>query len=128
MAYHVSKSEFSRLVEQALSELPPQFQDFLDEVPVQIEDRPGRRLLQSLELDEDDLLLGLYQGPDLMVRSEVEGRGTPMPNHILIFQENIELASNSEQELIEQVRTTVLHELGHHFGMSEEDLDELGYG
>ena len=47
---------------------------------------------------------------------------------IYIFQEDVELVSESETDLIEQVRTTVLHELGHHFGMSEEDLDELGYG
>jgi predicted Zn-dependent protease with MMP-like domain len=63
-----------------------------------------------------------------MIRSEAEGRGTPMPNHILLFQEDIELVSDSEADLIREVRTTVLHEIGHHFGMDEEDLDELGYG
>ncbi|WP_428938252.1 metallopeptidase family protein [Fontivita pretiosa] len=128
MPYHVSKSEFARLVQQALSELPPQFARFLEEVPVEIRDRPSPKLLRKLGMDQDDLLLGLYQGPSLMDRSEIEGRGTPTLNHILIFQEDIELVSESEQDLIREIRTTVLHELGHHFGMTERDLDELGYG
>jgi predicted Zn-dependent protease with MMP-like domain len=128
MAYHVSKERFGRLVEEALEELPPQFAAFMEEVPVQIERRPSRKLLRSLGLDDDELLLGLYQGASLMDRAEAEGRGTPMPNHILIFQEDVELVSDTEADLIREVRTTVLHEIGHHFGMDEEDLDELGYG
>jgi predicted Zn-dependent protease with MMP-like domain len=128
MAYHVSKAQFAKLVERALAELPEPFRGFLEEVPVQIMDRPPRRLLRSLGLDDDELLLGLYQGADLMDRVSVEGRGTPSPNHILIFQEDIELVSDTEQDLVREVRTTVLHEIGHHFGMEEDDLDELGYG
>src|SRR5687768_3120388 len=128
MAYHVSKATFGRLVERALAELPPRFQEFLDEVPVQIETRPTRRMLRSLGLDDDELLFGLYQGADLMTRAETEGRGTPRPNHILVFQEDHELACDTEAELVHEIRTTVLHEIGHHFGMDEDDLDELGYG
>jgi predicted Zn-dependent protease with MMP-like domain len=128
MAYHVSKAEFASLVEKALSELPSPFAEFLEEVPVQIMDRPSRKLLRSLGMEADDLLLGLYQGADLADRVEAEGRGTPLPNHILIFQEDIEQVSESEADLVREVRTTVLHEIGHHFGMSEHDLDELGYG
>ena len=128
MPYHVSKSRFAELVEQALESLPAQFAEHLEEVPVQIDTRPSKKLLRSLGLQEDELLLGLYQGPSLMDRSEAEGRGTPMPNHILIFQEDIELVSDSEADLIRELRTTVLHEIGHHFGMDEEDLQRLGYG
>jgi predicted Zn-dependent protease with MMP-like domain len=51
-----------------------------------------------------------------------------LPDQILIFQEDCELVSDSEEQLIQEVRTTVLHELGHHFGLSEDDLDRLGYG
>ena len=128
MAYHVSKTEFSRLVEEALAELPPQFAQFLEEVPIQIETRPTRRMMRQLGLDEDELLFGLYQGASVMDRSEVEGRGTPMPNHILLFQEDHELVAENRAQLVEEVRKTVLHEIGHHFGMGEDDLDELGYG
>jgi predicted Zn-dependent protease with MMP-like domain len=128
MAYHVSKADFARYVEQALAELPEQFASALDVVPVQIEQRPSRRLLRSLGMHEDDLLLGLYQGANLIERVEREGFGSPTPNHILIFQEDIETVSDTQAELIREIRTTVLHELGHHFGMDEDDLDELGYG
>ncbi len=128
MPFHVSKTQFAKLVEQALLGLPEQFREFLEEVPVQIEPRPSPRLLHSLGLKDDELLLGLYQGANLMDRSESEGRGSPIPNHILIFQEDVELVSDSEADLIREVRTTVLHEIGHHFGMDEQDLDELGYG
>src|SRR5438046_428081 len=128
MAHQVSKDEFARIVEQALSGLPTQFQEFLEEVPVQIEMRPSKRMLRELGLGEDELLMGVYQGANLMNRSELEGRGTPRPNHILIFQEDHELICNSREDLVDEVRKTVLHEIGHHFGMSEVDLDDLGYG
>jgi predicted Zn-dependent protease with MMP-like domain len=128
MPFHVSKDRFARLVERALDELPPQFAAHLEEVPVQIERRPTRRLLKNLGMDDDELLLGVYQGASLLDRAESEGRGSPVPNHILIFQEDIELVSDSEADLVREVRTTVLHELGHHFGMDEDDLDALGYG
>ena len=128
MAYHVSKARFGELVERAIGELPERFREFLEEVPVQIEWRPSKRMLRSVGLDDDELLFGLYQGANLMDRAEVEGRGTPMPNHILIFQEDHELVAKNERELVEEVRKTVLHEIGHHFGMDEDDLDELGYG
>src|SRR5688572_26397404 len=128
MPCHVSKAEFARYVEQVLAELPEPFASALEEVPVQIEKRPSRRLLRSLGMDDDELLLGLYQGANLLNRVEVEGRGTPMPQHILIFQEDVELASDSKADLVREIRTTVLHELGHHFGMDEDDLDEVGYG
>ena len=126
MAHHVSKARFEQLVERALAELPPQFAEYLDEVPVEIRDRPTRRQLESVGLDEDHLLLGLYDGVPLTQRS-VEHSGI-RPPVIYIFREDIELASRDEADLVQQVRTTVLHEIGHHFGMDEDDLDELGYG
>ena len=83
-------------------------------------------MLRSLGLEGDELLLGLYHGRPRTERSVEDS--APLPDVIYIFQDDVELASDSETELIEQVRTTVLHELGHHFGMSEDDLDALGYG
>ena len=126
MPHHVSKAEFAALVERAVKGLPTQFADALNEVPIEIRDRPSRKLLRSLGMDDDELLLGMYHGLPRTERS-VEDSGR-LPDVIHIYQEDVELVSDSEAELIEQVRTTVLHELGHHFGMSEEDLDALGYG
>jgi predicted Zn-dependent protease with MMP-like domain len=126
MPHHVSKARFAELVEKAAAALPPQFADALQEVPIEIRERPSRSMLRSLGLEDDELLLGLYHGRPRTERS-VEDSGR-MSDVIYIFQEDVELVSESEADLIEQVRTTVLHELGHHFGMSEEDLDGLGYG
>jgi len=126
MGYRVSKARFGELVQEALAELPEQFAQFLEEVPVEVRDRPSPGQLRSLGIGHNGLLLGLYQGRPLTERS-VEDSGR-MPDVIYIFQESIEAVSRSEQELIEQVRKTVLHEIGHHFGLSEEDLEELGYG
>jgi predicted Zn-dependent protease with MMP-like domain len=124
--YHVSKPEFAALVERALAEVPPEFARILEEVPVEIRSRPTPEQLRTSNIPEGHLLLGLYRGRPRTIRS-VEDSGT-MPDVIYIFQEHIELACNTEPQLIEQVRKTVLHEIGHHFGMSERDLDELGYG
>ena len=126
MPHHVSKARFAELVDQAVRALPAQFAAALNEVPIEIRDRPSRRMLRSLGLEDDELLLGLYHGRPRTERSVEDS--APLPDVIYIFQDDVELASDSEPELIEQVRTTVLHELGHHFGMSEDDLDALGYG
>ena len=126
MPYHVSKAKFGDLVEQALAEVPEPFAQFLEEVPVEIRDRSTPAQRKAAGVGKNDLLLGLYRGIARTQRS-VEHSGQ-MPDVIYIFQEDIELASDSEEDLVEQVRVTVLHEIGHHFGMDEDDLDEVGYG
>jgi predicted Zn-dependent protease with MMP-like domain len=126
MAYHVSKDRFAELVERALAELPEPFAGYMEEIALEIKDRPSPKLLRELGFAEDELLLGLYQGRALTERS-VEDSGR-MPDVITIFQEDHEDVADSEEELVREVRTTVLHEIGHHFGMDEDDLDELGYG
>lgn len=126
MPYHVSKQRFAELVQEALGELPQPFAQHLEEVSVEIKDRPTPKQLKKQGLEKDDLLLGLYVGHPMTERS-VEFSGM-LPDAIYIFQEDVELASDSEKKLVEQVRVTVLHEIGHHFGMDENDLDELGYG
>jgi predicted Zn-dependent protease with MMP-like domain len=126
MPYHVSKARFAELVEKALAELPPQFAAALEEMTVQLKERPTRRQLRAAGLADDELLFGLYHGIARPDRS-VEHSGT-FPDVIYIFQEDHELVAADEAELVREVRATVLHELGHHFGMSEEDLDKLGYG
>jgi predicted Zn-dependent protease with MMP-like domain len=126
MPCHVSKAEFARYVEQALAELPEPFATHVEQITVEIVDRPTRKQLRSVGLKDDELLFGLYQGIGLPDRS-VEHSGV-MPDRILIFQEDHELACDNPRELVAEIRTTVLHEIGHHFGMDEDDLDEVGYG
>ena len=126
MPCHVSKAEFARYVEQALAELPEPFASHLEQITVEIKERPTRKQLRDVGLDTDELLYGLYQGVNLIDRS-VEHSGV-LPDRILIFQEDHELACDSPAELVEEIRRTVLHEIGHHFGMDEDDLDDVGYG
>lgn len=126
MAYHVSKARFAELVEDAIAELPEPFAGFLEEVPIEIRPRPSPKLLKEMGLEPDELLLGLYRGHPLTERS-VEDSGR-LPEVIYIFQEDVEEVSDSEGDLVREVRVTVLHEIGHHFGMDEDDLDRLGYG
>lgn len=122
----MSKSKFAALIEKALAELPEPFDRILEEVTVEIRDRPTRRELRRVGLDEDHLLLGLYVGRSLLDRSVMDS-GT-LPDVIYIFQKDLEEICETEPDLVREVRKTVLHEIGHHFGMNEEDLDELGYG
>lgn len=126
MAYHVSKQRFAKLVEEALTDLPGAFTEYLEEVVVEVRDRPSIKQLKEAGLGRDDLLLGLYVGRPLTERSVEQSGG--MPDVVYIFQEDIELVSETEEKLLDQIRTTVLHEIGHHFGMDEDDLDEVGFG
>lgn len=124
MAYRVSKTKFAELVQAALATLPEAFAKFLEEVPVEVEDEPGPRHLRASGV-RGGTLLGLYRGRPRTVRS-VEDSGT-LPDVIYIFQRPIESICNTEEELVRQVYITVLHEIGHHFGLSEQDLERLGY-
>ena len=126
MPCHVSKKEFEKLVEEAISEVPEPFAAFLDEVPVEIHTRPSAKLLRELGLENDELLMGLYRGHALTHRSVEDS--ARLPDVIYIFQEDHELVCDHRSQLVQEVRKTVLHEIGHHFGMSEEDLERLGYG
>lgn len=126
MAFHVSKAQFGRLVEEALAELPDEFAKFIEEVPIEVRDNPTPAQLRRVGVKRGRLLLGLYQGRPRTVRN-VEDSGA-LPDVIYIFQNPIESVCDDESQLIQQVRTTVLHEIGHHFGMDEDDLEDLGYG
>jgi predicted Zn-dependent protease with MMP-like domain len=125
MTYRVGKAQFSGMVERAISSLPAEFATVLEEVPIEIRDRPTAEQRRSVGLGDRGLLLGLYRGSPLTRRS-IEA--PPLPAVIYIFQEDIELASSGESDLAERVRKTVLHEIGHHFGFDEGDLKRLGYG
>ncbi len=126
MAFEVSRERFAELVERALADVPPAFAAYLEEITIEVRDRPTRKQLNSVGLREDELPFGLYHGIARDDRSVLHSG--VMPDVIYIFQEDHEDACDSETALVEQVRVTVLHEIGHHFGMDEDDLDALGYG
>ncbi|HET6616400.1 MAG TPA: metallopeptidase family protein [Gemmatimonadota bacterium] len=124
----LSPARFEILVARALDRLPPEFHAHMENVSVIIAEAPGRELLEALGMDPDDpedTLFGLYEGVPLTER----GYGDVLlPDSITIFRRPLLEWAESEQEIVDEVRITVLHEIGHFFGMDEDRLDELGYG
>jgi predicted Zn-dependent protease with MMP-like domain len=125
LAYRVSKQRFDELVEAALAEVPEPFATYLEEVVVDVRESPTPKQMKLVGTRRGSLLLGLYHGRPRTARSVEDSGG--MPDVIYVFQDSIEQVVESEDELVTEVRKTVLHEIGHHFGMEEGDLDELGY-
>jgi len=121
---HVSHAEFDRAVQAALDGIPPEFRRYLENVVVEVRPRPDPALLA--EYDETDDLLGLYVGVPLEEKGP-ERAGAPLPDRILIFRDNLCAICSSREELIHEIRVTLLHEIGHHFGLDEDRLAELGY-
>jgi len=122
---HVPREEFERLVFEAIDGLPKEFSEKLKDVVIAIEDNPSSQDIGERKLPPGMLLLGLYHGIPLTRKSPFAGM--TMPDQITIFQNPIERICQTPQEIITQVRRTVLHEIAHHFGISDKRLRELGY-
>ena len=122
---------FDQHLEEVLVKLPQSVHDLLTEVPLHVEDYPSQDVLSALGLPEDANLCGVYNGIPLDQRV-IDDRPA-LPDVVTIYREGIiRLAAShtdtlSSEELRRQIRITLLHELGHHHGMSESDLEELGY-
>ncbi len=120
----MQRRRFIRLVQQALADLPSPYCDWLENIDVVVERRPRIRQLREAGLGPDGELFGLYEGVPLIERTSEYGM--VLPDKISIFQEPLEREFEQDGELIDEVRRTVLHELAHHFGTSDEELERLG--
>lgn len=109
---------FRELVARALDDLPPTFRQHMDNVEVVVEDYPPVELKGRFK----GLLLGLYQGVPLPTRSNMAPH---LPDKISIYKRNIERICSTEEEIYSQVQATVMHEIGHHFGLSEKELKDV---
>ena len=114
---------FERLVHRALSAIPREFRAYLENVDVIVEDWPTTVQLTAHSLTEEDLLLGLYEGVPLTERHDYVG---VLPDRITIFQRSIEVICESDEQIVEEVRITLIHEVAHHFGIDDTRLHELG--
>ena len=112
----VTPERFGELVEAALDSIPPELGKLMQNVAVFVDDDspPGS-------------LYGLYHGVPLTDRGTSYGIGMTMPDKITIYRQTISAHSDREEQLVERGRTTVIHEVAHHFGISDERLDELGW-
>lgn len=120
----MQRGRFLKLVRRALADVPDPFATWLENVDVLVEKRPTRSQRQELSLEPDETLFGLYEGIPQTERDS--GYGMVLPDTITIFQEPLEQEFLDEAELVEEVRVTVLHELAHFFGMSDDELHRLG--
>lgn len=118
----VSRDRFESLVADALDEIPESLGNEMENVVVLVEDRPTAEQLDG----RPGTLLGLYEGTALTHRSPVSYAGA-MPDRITIFRGPICERAGDEDDLEELIMTTVRHEVAHHFGISDERLDELGW-
>lgn len=121
----ISEEHFAKLVEKALQEIPPGFRPYLEDIAIDIEPMPSKRDLEETGIEDPGELMGMYHGTPLTERS-VES-DLRLPDRISIYQRNIEAACETADEIIEEIHTTVLHEIGHHFGLDEDDLFEVGF-
>jgi predicted Zn-dependent protease with MMP-like domain len=112
---------FEKIVRQALDDLPERFKAALQNIEIVIEDRPEPELLDEMDAD---CLLGLYQGVPLTEREFGE---VLLPDKISIYKEEILDLGVTGKELVEEIRLTVLHEIGHYFGLEDEEMEEMGY-
>jgi predicted Zn-dependent protease with MMP-like domain len=122
----LTPNEIRKEVARVFDRLPRQFRKHLSNIEIVVEDRPERKLLLDEGLDpRRDTLYGLYQGVPLPDRSEFYP--PILPDKITIFSEPLLRDFSDPEELREQIRITVLHEIAHFFGMDEDDIEELGY-
>jgi len=124
MPYHVSRADFDRLVEKAVAVLPEEFKKYFTNITIMIEDYPSKE--DKRFTGSKGLLLGLFEGVPYTKKGGFFDIPYPLPDKIILFQKNIENLCSSEKELIEQITKTLIHEVGHYFGLSEKDLRKYG--
>jgi predicted Zn-dependent protease with MMP-like domain len=115
----VPPEEFAELVSRALDGLPDDFAEMLENVAVVVEEEPDPDDLEALGMEADEELFGLYQGVPLPERG---GSWSALPDRIAIYRGPILRQCRNRREVIHEVRDTVIHELGHYFGLEEEDM------
>ena len=119
----VELERFEELVRRALETLPDEIARRMDNVDIEVQEWPSAQQLVSARVGRGATLLGLYQGIPLTNRTS--GYNLVAPDRIIIFQGPIERIAHGEDDLVDRVREVVVHEVAHHFGISDERLDEI---
>lgn len=119
----MTEQEFEQVLIKALDQLPAEFMSALDNLTIEIRPRPSSSELAESCVEPGDTLFGLYVGVPLPDRTHFDTMN--LPDQILIFKEPHEQAFREEGEMVEQIRRTLLHEIGHYLGMDEDRLADL---
>ena len=119
----LSRKDFESLVQEALRGLPAQFRRRLQNVAVEIEEEPSNETLNSVGMadDEPDELLGLYVGRSIQEHSFFD-TGGELPDQVYLYRGPILRVCETKADVIREIQDTVVHEIGHHFGLSDEDM------
>lgn len=115
----LTRGEFARVVDEAIESLPKRFADLVENVIVAVEEEPSSEDLESADGDPEVELLGIYRGVALTERSY---DAPLLPDEIAVFRGPINRVTNSRKEAVEEVRETVMHELGHYFGLHDDEM------
>ncbi|HXI28245.1 MAG TPA: metallopeptidase family protein [Vicinamibacterales bacterium] len=119
----MDRRAFEQLVAEALQSIPRRFRKAMQNIAIVVEDEPAEDLLDEMEIEPPDTLLGLYQGTPLTERTS--SYGNVLPDRVLIFQGPHERTADDEDDLIVAIGETLIHEIGHYFGLSEEEIEEI---
>ena len=119
----MSRAEFERLVAEAITLIPPRFRREMQNLALVVEDEPSQQLLAEMEIEPPDSLYGLYQGTPLPERSWAFGNS--LPDRITIFQRPIEEDCDDDADIMAVIGETLIHEVGHYFGMSEDEIEAI---
>lgn len=123
----VSRRRFEELVSEALDAIPPELASLIDNCAVVVEEWASPEQMRDAEVPDGDVLYGIYEGIDLTSRSPLDYAGV-MPDRIVVFMGPHLEVCETEDDLAEEILTTVVHEVAHHFGIHDDRLHELGWG
>ncbi len=123
----MEREQFEHIVQQTFDRLPEQFREVIENVGVVVEDYPVEDLVQKLRLRTKHDLLGLYQGIPLPFRGSWYGTSPTVPDKISLYQKNIEALCSTNSEIVDKIYEVLVHEIGHYFGMNEEQIRAAGF-
>jgi len=123
--FELSDDEFAQVVTAAVESLPEEFKSKLDNVDVVAEDYPPRSIVKRMQ--PRGLILGLYQGIPSKHRGPHYGIRPVRPDKISLYKKNIEQICSTRKQVHARIRKTLLHEIGHHFSLSDPDLRNIGW-
>ncbi|MFQ3573762.1 MAG: metallopeptidase family protein [Thermodesulfovibrionales bacterium] len=121
MSYKISREHFIELAEKAFESIPHRFHKRFKNIAIVVKDYPGDEVEENIMGGKYDLL-GLFVGQTYENQNSFFAIPSPYPDTIYLYQRNIESICKSESDIIKEIRATLLHEIGHYFGLSEEDL------
>ena len=119
----MNRKRFEQLVAEAIELIPARFRREMQNIAVVVEDEPGAELLEVMEIEPPDSLYGLYQGTPLPERTW--GYGNTLPDRVTLFRNVIEEDCETEDDVRDCIAETLIHEVGHYFGLSEEEIEEI---